>query len=134
MMWNKTPYVLIVCIVIIFKIKDASQKYPAKIFVRRSILHRRNIYRSIITEGNLTSPQILDHKDDRVSFSLLFVCFKQNTLTNCQCVGSQFNASKMQETHSRGNTGLHLYEKHVCLRSTPEKWENQEVMIICQVT
>ena len=76
MMWSETPYVRIVCIVIIFKIKDVSPKYPAKIFVPRSILHRRNIYRSVITEGKLTSSQILDHKDDRVSY-LLLVCLRQ---------------------------------------------------------
>ena len=32
---------------------DTSWKYPAKIFVRRSIFHRKNIYRSIIIEVNL---------------------------------------------------------------------------------
>ena len=29
----------------------------------------------------------------------------KNSQTNCQCVSSQFIASKTQETHSRGNTG-----------------------------
>ena len=30
----------------------------------------------------------------------------KNSQTNCQCVSSQSIASKTQETHSRGNTGL----------------------------
>ena len=32
---------------------DTSWKYPAKIFVRRSIFHKKNIYRNIIIEVNL---------------------------------------------------------------------------------
>ena len=34
---------------------DSSWKYPAKIFVRRSIFHRKNIYRSVITKVNSVS-------------------------------------------------------------------------------
>ena len=30
----------------------------------------------------------------------------KNSQTNCQCVSSQFIASKTQETHSRGNTAV----------------------------
>ena len=33
----------------------------------------------------------------------------KNSQTNCQCVSSQFIASKTQETHSRGNTVNHDY-------------------------
>ena len=40
---------------------DMSWKYPAKVFVCRSILHLRTIYRSIIDE-NLTGLQISDNK------------------------------------------------------------------------
>ena len=57
--WNKT---------------DTSWKYPTKIFVHRSICTGKNIYRSVIIQVNLTSPQILDHKGDRISFSSIFVC------------------------------------------------------------
>ena len=32
------------------------------------------------------------------------MCVTKNAQTNCQCVSSQFIASKTQETHSRGNT------------------------------
>ena len=32
----------------------------------------------------------------------------KNAQTNCQCVSSQFIASKMQEPHSRGNTVILL--------------------------
>ena len=42
---------------------DTSWKYPAKIFVRRSIFHRNTIYRSVIIEVNW-SPQIAAHKED----------------------------------------------------------------------
>ena len=72
--------------VFILKLK---KKYPA-----RSILHWRTNYRSVIINENLTNPQILNNKGDRVSFLLIFVCFKQNTQTDCQCVGSQFIGSK----------------------------------------
>ena len=34
----------------------------------------------------------------------VFVCVTKNAQTNCECVSSQFIASKTQETHSRGNT------------------------------
>ena len=33
-----------------------------------------------------------------------FGCVTKNAQTQCQCVGSKFIASKMQETHSRRNT------------------------------
>ena len=65
---------LLTCAVVVFWNKsDASWKYPAKIFVRRSIFLRKNIYRSVIIEVNLKS-SISAHKDDRISFSLLFLC------------------------------------------------------------
>ena len=55
-----------------------SWKYPAKIFVRRSIFHSKNIYRSIIIEVNL---EVLrsTHKDDGVSFLLLSLCASRKT-------------------------------------------------------
>ena len=56
---------------------DTSWKYPAKISVRRSIFHRNTIYRSVI-EVNW-SPQISAHKEDGVSFSLLFLCVLRKT-------------------------------------------------------
>ena len=55
---------------------DTSWKYPAKIFVRRSIFHRNTIYRSVNIEVNW-SLQISAHKEDGVSFSLLFLCASQ---------------------------------------------------------
>ena len=57
---------------------DTSWKYPAKKFVRRSIFHRNTFYRSVIIEVNW-SPQILAHKEDGVSFLLLFLCVSQKT-------------------------------------------------------
>ena len=36
------------------------------------------------------------------------MCVTKNAQTNCQCVSSQFIASKTQETHSRGNTAYHI--------------------------
>ena len=57
---------------------DTSWKYPAKIFVRGSIFHRNTIYRSVIIEVNW-SPQISAHKEDGVSFSLLFLCASRKT-------------------------------------------------------
>ena len=43
------------------------------------------------------------------SFSQLFGCVTKNAQTQCQCVGSKFIASKKQETHSCGNTGLQKF-------------------------
>ena len=55
---------------------------------------------------NLTSPQISDQKATESRSRHFFVCVTQNTQSNsyCQYVGSQFIASKTQETHSHGNT------------------------------
>ena len=57
---------------------DTSWKYPAKIFVHRSIFHRNTIYRSVIIEVNW-SLQISAHKEDGVLFSLLFLCASRKT-------------------------------------------------------
>ena len=55
--------------------------------------------------GKLGRPLISAHKNDGVLFSLLLLCLStKNAQTNCQCFSSQFIASKMLETHSRGNT------------------------------
>ena len=59
---------------------DTSWKYPAKIFVRRSIFHRNTIYRSVIIEVNW-SPQISAHKEDGVSFSLLVSSASRKTVS-----------------------------------------------------
>ena len=59
--------------VLVFEINQVRHgKYPEKIFVRRSIFHWKTIYRSVFVEVNLKSPQISAHKDDVVSFLLLF--------------------------------------------------------------
>ena len=57
---------------------DTSWKYPAKIFVCRSIFYRNTIYWSVIIKVNW-SPQIPAHKEDGVSFSLLFLCVSRKT-------------------------------------------------------
>ena len=36
------------------------------------------------------------------------MCVTKNSQTNCQCVSSEFIASKTQETHSRGNTAFKI--------------------------
>ena len=43
------------------------------------------------------------------------MCVTKNAQTNCQCVSSQFIASKSQETHSRGNTEVLVF---FCRHST----------------
>ena len=66
---------------------DTSWKYPASIFVRRSIFHRNTIYRSVIIEVNW-SPQISAHKEDGVSFSLLFLCASWKTHRQTVCASA----------------------------------------------
>ena len=66
---------LLTCAVVVFEInqiRHRSWKYPAKIFVGRSIFHRNTFI------GALSCPQISAHKDG-VSFSLLFLCASQKT-------------------------------------------------------
>ena len=92
---------LLTCAALVFEINQIRHgKYPAKIFERRSIFHWKTIYRSVIIKVNLKSPQI-SH--------CCFVCVTKNAQANCQCVSSQFITSKMQETHSRGNTAVHYF-------------------------
>ena len=47
----------------------------------------------------------------KMVLAAVFVCVTKNAQTNCQCVSSQFIASKTQETHSRGNTVVFLSPK-----------------------
>ena len=72
------------------------------------------IYRSVIMEVNLKSPQISAHKDNRVSFSLLF-CVRHEKRTGKLSVRQQsIYYAKTQETHSRGNTTSALFPCCFC--------------------
>ena len=51
----------------------------------------------------------------------------KNAQTNCQCVSSQFIASKTQETHSRGNIGFTFLLTDTCLERL---WLNCSVSVI----
>ena len=58
------------------------------------------------------SSHISDHKGDRLSFLQLFFV-THNTQSNCQCVSSQFIASKMQETHSAIDSLNYLFPVNI---------------------
>ena len=83
---------------------DTSRKYPAKVFVRRSILHLRTIYRSTIIDGNLTSSLISDNEGD--SFDLPAFLYKMHRPTVSESAVNLM--CKKHETHSRGTTGKEI--------------------------
>ena len=87
--------------VIVYKIKQISHGKNSKDIYAQVHFALEKIYTSLIMEENLTGPQILDHKTGNSVVLVAFCLHHHNAQCNCQCVGSQFIASKM---HSRVNT------------------------------
>ena len=105
---------------------NTSWKYPAKIFVRRSIFHRNTIYRGVIIEVNW-SPQISAHKEDEVSFSPLFLCASRKT--HRQTVSASA-VNLLRQKHNLAETLINVLLKWTLVLAGPH---TQAIQISCQL-